>query len=140
MVTISLVLTALLCAWSASAVEFSASERAAILAHGPWPPPAQTDPTNRASGNAAAIRLGEALFHDARLSRGGAFACVTCHLAGKGFSDGQPFGMGRQPLQRNTLALWNLAGQRWFGWAGQSDSLWVAIYRNYATISANSCG
>ena len=32
-----------------------------ILAHGPWPPSRAVDPSNRVSGNAAAIAVGDAL-------------------------------------------------------------------------------
>ena len=39
-----------------------------ILGLGPWPPTPRTDPSNRVSGNAAAIAFGAALFSDRRLS------------------------------------------------------------------------
>src|SRR5258706_12137169 len=46
---------------------FTENEVRAILAHGPWPAPATQDPSNRVSGNRAAIELGERLFFDARM-------------------------------------------------------------------------
>ena len=33
--------------------------------------------------------------------------------------------MGRVLLDRNAPALVNLAGRRWYGWAGDADSLWA---------------
>ena len=60
---------------------------AAILAHGPWPPPHKPDPTNTLSGNSEAAALGRLLFFDARLSPSGRAACSSCHRPEKGFAD-----------------------------------------------------
>src|SRR5215471_3943622 len=38
--------------------------------------------------------LGEALFHDKRLSVDGSLACASCHERGKGFADGKVAGRG----------------------------------------------
>src|SRR5688500_1503339 len=59
----------------------------AILAHGPWPAPARTDPSNRVSGKHEAVELGERLFFDKRLSANGKFACVTCHEPERNWTD-----------------------------------------------------
>jgi len=59
---------------------FSDEEKRAILAHGPWPVPATTDATNAASGQRAAIELGQRVFFDTRLSGDGRFSCGTCHV------------------------------------------------------------
>src|SRR5262249_36956479 len=62
--------------------------------------------------------LGEALFHDKRLSIDGSLACASCHERGKGFADGKMQGRGvpGRPLKRHTPTLWNLAGSsRVFG-------------------------
>ena len=48
----------------AAAGMLSDAERALILQHGPWPPPAPRDSSNRSSGVEAAIGLGEMLFFD----------------------------------------------------------------------------
>src|SRR5262249_55346869 len=55
--------------------------------------------------------LGEALFHDKRLSIDGSLACASCHERGKGFADGKVQGRGvpGRPLKRHTPTLWNLA-------------------------------
>jgi cytochrome c peroxidase len=69
--------------------------------------------------------LGETLFHDKRLSADGTFACATCHVIGKGLSDGRVTAVGvpGRPLARHTPTLWNLA---WAGpvfWDGRARSL-----------------
>src|SRR5712691_1522172 len=58
---------------------FTDGEIRIILSHGPWPAPAQADPTNRASGKPEAIELGTRLFFDQRLSGSGTLSCSTCH-------------------------------------------------------------
>jgi cytochrome c peroxidase len=100
-----------------------------ILAHGPWPPPPVHDPSNRVSGQPAAIAFGATLFHDARLSRDGTLACASCHHPARGFSDGLPQAIGLQPGTRNTLSLSNVGQQRWFGWDGANDNLWAQSLR-----------
>ena len=64
--------------------EFSAAELDRVAAHGPWPAPWTPDPGNRASGNAAAIRLGHDLFFEPLLSANGRIACATCHRPAQG--------------------------------------------------------
>jgi len=108
---------------------YTEAERAAILAHGPWPPLATRDPSNRVSGNAQAIALGRKLFLDKRLSRERNRACATCHDPARSFSDGRPRSLGRSLHDRNAIALANLRLNRWFGWAGAADSLWAQSIR-----------
>ena len=100
-----------------------------VLAHGPWPVAAARDPSNRVSGNAGAFAFGERLFNDPRLSRDGTRACATCHQRERGFSDGLPRAEGLQRGDRNTPALLNVGGQRWFGWDGANDNLWAQSLR-----------
>ena len=100
-----------------------------ILAFGPWPPAPVIDPSNRASGQPAAIAFGAALFHDARLSREGSVSCAACHQPARGFSDGLPRAIGLQHGSRNTLGLMDVAQQRWFGWDGANDNLWAQSLR-----------
>ena len=73
-----LLLAALLAALPAGAGDIPL-DRAAVLAHGPWPPAPRHDPTNRVAGNPAAVALGETLFAEPRLSGGGDMACTRCH-------------------------------------------------------------
>jgi cytochrome c peroxidase len=110
-------------------VEFSEVERAAILAHGPWPQPSTSDPSNRVSGNPAAIALGRQLFSDTRLSRDGRRSCATCHDPARFFADGRDRSVGLARVDRNAVALANLRLNRWFGWAGAADSLWAQSIR-----------
>jgi len=112
-----------------SAVEFSATEKAAILLHGPWPVAMTPDPSNRVSGQSKAIAFGRALFSSRLLSADRKQSCASCHIANAGFSDGRPRSIGSARVDRNALALYNLRLNRWFGWAGQSDNLWAQSLR-----------
>ena len=100
-----------------------------ILAHGPWPPPPVHDPSNRVSGQPAAIAFGATLFQDKRLSRDGTMSCAGCHQPQRAFSDGLPRAEGLQPGIRNTPGLANVGQQRWFGWDGANDNLWAQSLR-----------
>ncbi len=114
---------------TAADVKFTEQERATILSHGPWPPPLRPDPSNRASGNEAAIELGRRLFSEPRLSSAGTVSCATCHITDQAFTDGRALAMGLKPLVRNTPTVWNVRFNRWFGWAGAVDTLWGASIR-----------
>lgn len=110
---------------SSAQVLLTDDEIAQVLSYGPWPPTPSDDPSNRVSGNPAAIALGEKLFFDPILSADGTMACASCHNPSNGFGDGLPRGEGRVQLDRNTPTLWNLVAHRWFGWAGDTDNLWA---------------
>jgi cytochrome c peroxidase len=109
--------------------QVSADERTAILAHGPWPPPWQRDPSNRVSGHPPAIAFGERLFNDRRLSASGTLACATCHQPQRAFTDGLAVAHGAAAGVRNTPTLANVRWQRWFGWDGAHDNLWAQSLR-----------
>lgn len=94
------------------------------LSHGPWPQELTSDPSNRVSGNAAAIALGEALFGDVLLSHDGAMSCASCHNPARDFAEDKQRAMGRVLLDRNTPSLKNPHVYRWFGWGGTGDNLW----------------
>ena len=106
-------------------LEWAPAEVAAIALHGPWPPPPVHDPSNRVSGNPAAITLGRHLFEESRLSPSGQVSCADCHQAGKQWSDGRARGFGLAELDRRTPSLWNAGYQHWFAWDGAADSLWM---------------
>ena len=108
---------------------FSADETAAILRHGPWPQPWSHDPSNRASGNAEAIHLGERLFFDPRLSVNGKLSCGSCHEPERNWIDGEKRGIGLARVDRNTPSLLDVRLQRWFGHDGAADSLWSQSMR-----------
>ncbi|MGL5363628.1 MAG: cytochrome-c peroxidase [Bosea sp. (in: a-proteobacteria)] len=102
----------------------SEAEIEQVLLHGTWPEAATTDPSNRVSGKPEAIALGKQLFFDKGLSSTGTVSCATCHQPERGWTDGLPRGRGIATIDRNTQSLLNIGGNRWFGWAGSSDSLW----------------
>lgn len=110
-------------------LQWSEEEVRAIARHGPWPPPAPRDPSNRVAGTANAIVLGEHLFNEPRLSADGAISCSTCHVAGRDWKDGRARAMGRTELDRRTPSLWNVGYASWFGWDGAADSLWSQSIR-----------
>jgi cytochrome c peroxidase len=118
-----------------STTSWSAEQRARILSLGPWPPAppthvvSQRSTLNPLSGNAQAIAWGEQLFFDPRLSAQGKVSCATCHRPEQGYSDGRATALGVSDGTRNTMALFNLVDQRWFGWDGGADNLWAASIR-----------
>jgi cytochrome c peroxidase len=66
-------------------LDWTADEVRAVGLHGPWPPPPAHDPSNRVSGNTAAIVLGRHLFDEPRLSPSRQVSCGDCHsLVGNG--------------------------------------------------------
>jgi cytochrome c peroxidase len=111
---------------AAAAADLLADEVRAVVALGPWPVAVPRDPGNRVSGNAKAIELGRQLFRDPRMSPVGYIACVTCHQPDRAFTDIKARAHGLADLPRNTPALANLSLQRWYGWGGGADSLWMA--------------
>jgi cytochrome c peroxidase len=112
-----------------AAYAFTEAEVRAIAAHGPWPPVFAPDPSNRASGNPAAIELGERLFFDRRLSVDGAHACSRCHIPERNWTDGLARARGLELVDRNTPSIVNVRVQHWFGWDGANDSLWAQSIR-----------
>jgi cytochrome c peroxidase len=111
------------------AIRFSDEEKARILGHGPWPPPARRDPSNRVSGKVEAIELGERLFFEPRLSGSGSVLCATCHAPFRAFQDGRARAFGLEEVDRNTPSLFDVAFSRWYGWDGGHDSLWSQSIR-----------
>ena len=110
-------------------VPFSDAEIRRIVSHGPWPPPAASDSSNRVSGNRAAITWGEELFREPMLSRDGLVSCANCHQASRDFTDGRALGKGISTVDRNTPTVANVRLNRWFGWDGAGDSLWAQSLR-----------
>lgn len=113
----------------AAEADLTPDEVRRILEHGPWPQPSRRDPTNRVSGDGAAIAFGRTLFFDPRLSRDGSIGCVACHQPERAFTDGRRRGRGLAELERNTMGLADLPLARWFGWDGANDSLWAQSLR-----------
>jgi cytochrome c peroxidase len=84
------------------------------------PHPAENRP------NPDKLALGERLFHEPRLSAGGAIACATCHDNRLGFADGLALstsGASGRQLRRHTPSLWDLAWAPRLFWDGRAGSL-----------------
>jgi len=116
-------------AFSEGSVVFTEAELGFIQSHGSWPPVFEGDSSNRLSGDPRAIGYGERLFSDLRLSRDGSISCATCHALENNFVDGLPLGKGFAEGVRNTPGTVNLVFNRWFGWGGDADSLWMQNIR-----------
>src|ERR1041384_5792339 len=125
---------ATLAAVAADEVQFTAAERRAILAHGPWPTPLTTDPTNRASGRGAAGELGERLLSATRVSATGPFPCAPCHVPERNWTDNRVRGLAAAEVDRNTPTLMNVRLGRWYGWDRGADSLWWPGLRPLLTM------
>jgi cytochrome c peroxidase len=108
---------------------FTDTEIKIILSHGPWPAPAQPDPTNRVSAQPDAIEFGTRLFFDQRLSDNGTMSCASCHVPERNWTDNLRRGVGKSEVDRNTPTLMNLLASRWYGWDGAADSLWSQSLR-----------
>lgn len=110
-------------------LDFTDIEIARILQHGPWPPPLRPDPSNRVSGKAEAIALGERLFFEPCLSGTGSVLCATCHAPFRAFQDGRARAFGLEEVDRNTPSVVDTRFYRWYGWDGAQDSLWAQSIR-----------
>jgi cytochrome c peroxidase len=109
--------------------DYTPEERQRILSHGPWPPKAAADPSNRVSGKPEAVAFGEKLFFEPRLSGTGSVLCATCHAPFRAFQDGRARAFGLEDVDRNTPSILNARFGRWFGWDGGQDSLWSQSIR-----------
>ncbi|MEE2855808.1 MAG: cytochrome c peroxidase [Planctomycetota bacterium] len=86
---------------------------------------APVDATNRYNDDPAAIELGSLLFEDTGLSGDGKTSCATCHLPERDLVDGKTHPRGINRIPRDTPTLHDISGQRWLGWDGRWDSLWM---------------
>ena len=87
--------------------------------------PPITDPSNHVVDHPQAIKLGEALFNDQRLSANQAVACASCHQPTFYFADPRPRSVGLGTTQRHSPSLLGVGHSRWFYWDGRRDSLWA---------------
>src|ERR1700761_4951265 len=127
----AIALPALLAGTSAAATDgapLTPSERAAILALGPWPAAPVRDPGNPASGDPASVALGETLFFSPRLSPTG-LRCASCHEPWRHFADGRAVAQGVAAGSRNTPSPLDAARHRHYGWDGLRDQLWQQSLR-----------
>jgi cytochrome c peroxidase len=77
------------------------------------------------SSEAEKIALGESLFRDARLSRGDAVSCASCHRLDQGGDDGQdrPRAVDGRLLDFNAPTIFNVALNFRLNWRGNFRSL-----------------
>lgn len=87
-------------------------------------PPLPADPSNRVADVPEAVTLGEALFHDKRLSANGEIACASCHLPDRAFQDDVPPGSRIGRTVRRTMPIAGTAYSPWLFWDGRKDSQW----------------
>jgi cytochrome c peroxidase len=122
--TLALLALALSASAAAEApVAFTDTEVKRFLQHSPLPPP-PPDETNAHADDPRAAVLGQRLFFEPRLSRGGDISCATCHRPDRSFTDGRTLSHGVAEGRRHTPTLWNVAYNRWLFWDGRADSLW----------------
>lgn len=105
--------------WTAEERRVIASLRLAELG------PAPADPTNRVADDPRAVKLGERLFADARLSSNGAVSCASCHVPAQDFQDGMPVAHGVGTTTRRTPTVRGAAWSPWQFWDGRKDSPWA---------------
>lgn len=108
---------------SVSVADFDAREIRRILRLsplGPLPP----DPSNARADDPRAVRLGERLFFDRRLSSDGTKSCATCHDPRKAWTDGRRHADAGARFPKNVPSLRNAAYNRWYYWDGRADSAW----------------
>ncbi|HVX87469.1 MAG TPA: cytochrome c peroxidase [Gemmatimonadales bacterium] len=105
--------------WSAEEREVIGSLRLSTLGAVP------ADPSNRVADDPAAVRLGQQLFFDTRLSSNGQVACATCHQPQKEFQDGTPLGHGVGTTGRRTMPIAGTQWSPWQFWDGRKDSQWA---------------
>lgn len=105
--------------WSAEERQLIGSLRIATLGAVP------ADPSNRVADAPAAVKLGQQLFFDTRLSSNGQVACATCHQPQKEFQDGTPLGHGVGTTGRRTMPIAGTQWSPWQFWDGRKDSQWA---------------
>lgn len=85
----------------------------------PMPVPADNPLTH------AGVALGRRLFYEPLLSGNDTQSCSSCHEQARSFTDGKRVSVGSEgrPLERNAMALVNLAWTAPYFWDGRVDSL-----------------
>lgn len=86
--------------------------------------PLPADPTNRVADDPEAVKLGQRLFFDTRLSSNGKVSCATCHIPEREFQDGTPLATGVGTTNRRTMPIASVAHSPFLFWDGRKDSLW----------------
>lgn len=94
-------------------------------AHSPADSLAITPLPQTVTTSSARARLGEQLFHDARLSRDGTVSCASCHPLDHAGVDGSAhsFGAAQRPTAVNTPTVFNCGFNLRYNWNGAYDTL-----------------
>ncbi|HEY0368687.1 MAG TPA: MbnP family protein [Chthoniobacterales bacterium] len=71
------------------------------------------------------VALGQALFHETRLSRDNTQSCASCHDPQHAFADTKRFSIGVEGAlgSRNAMSLFNLGWKHEFFWDGRAPSI-----------------
>lgn len=84
------------------------------------------------------VRLGEALFHDRRLSSNGTLACALCHVPSEGFAQNamaRSIGIEGRMLRRNSASLLNVGYRDRLFWDGRefdlNNLMWTKLLDEY---------
>ena len=104
--------------WSAQDVTTIASMRLKEADERP------ADASNAYEQRPEAAAFGRTLFNDARLSKNGQVACVSCHAANNQFEDGRQFDKGIGTGKRRTMPIMGAAHSPFLFWDGRKDSAW----------------
>lgn len=85
-------------------------------------------PTSAPPGDAR-VRIGERLFHDARLSKDGRVSCANCHSPARGGANGELRSTlpDRYPVKVNVPTVFNLAYDFRYSWSGRFVDLGAQI-------------
>lgn len=111
---------------SASAAEEITLPEAAALPEAPIGLEGLGTPSPEDNPNTAEkVALGELLFFDTRLSDSGEFACVTCHLPQKGWTDGKKLSAKHDGVDntRHSPTLYNVGYALDWYWDGRKKTL-----------------
>jgi len=146
-----------------SSCDFSETERSQLLGLSNLPSTSPADPSNKYVGNAGAISLGNALYHDTRFAgpstlldalnrpmpfghtpkgQSAAVSCASCHDPSHGSADpaGTNVSVGAGWTYTNSLPTFNAGFYGIQTWNGRIDSLWaqaVADNENPLTTNGN---
>jgi cytochrome c peroxidase len=84
----------------------------------------------------AAVRLGERLFHDVRLSHGDVMACASCHDLARGGDDGlaRSLDTNGKPLDFNTPTVFNATLNFRLNWRGDFRPMGGRIERSLEAL------
>ncbi|MEN8719741.1 MAG: cytochrome c peroxidase [Oceanococcaceae bacterium] len=109
-----------------SALPFTPAERELLIGLGLHNlPAAPTVASNPVADDPRAVRFGQQLFFDKRLSGNGQVACASCHKPEYHFKDDRARSVGTGVTARKSMTVVGTAYSPWLFWDGRRDSLWA---------------